>query len=168
MWAKLAQNNFVTGTQNLTGLPKAGAQPEYPHLPHLKPGSPIHICGTHLAKTGPFIAPVFLGQRCTVDIDECVSKPCMNHGLCHNTQGSYMCECPPGFSGMDCEEDIDDCLASEYASQLVSPVRHTGSRAEPHQGSCPSVLRLAIPIVYHVSLILGFFKSSFKASGFRS
>lgn len=58
--------------------------------------------------------PFFIGQRCTVDVDECVSKPCMNNGICHNTQGSYMCECPPGFSGMDCEEDINDCLASEY------------------------------------------------------
>ena len=38
----------------------------------------------------------------------------MNHGISHNTQGSYMCECPPGFSGMDCEEDVNDCLASEY------------------------------------------------------
>lgn len=72
--------------------------------------------------------PVFLGQRCTIDIDECVSKPCMNHGLCHNTQGSYMCECPPGFSGMDCEEDIDDCLASEYASRLLSPGAQESTR----------------------------------------
>ena len=120
----------------LTRLSKAGDQSEYPYLPQLQLGFPIHFCGTHLPKTGPFIVPVFLGQRCTIDIDECVSKPCMNHGLCHNTQGSYMCECPPGFSGMDCEDDIDDCLASEYASQFLSPLRHTGSRAVPRLHLC--------------------------------
>lgn len=54
------------------------------------------------------------GERCTVDIDECLSKPCKNHALCHNIQGSYLCECRPGFTGGDCDSNIDDCLSSEY------------------------------------------------------
>lgn len=54
------------------------------------------------------------GERCTVDIDECVSKPCKNHALCHNIQGSYLCECRPGFTGGDCDSNIDDCLSSGY------------------------------------------------------
>lgn len=56
----------------------------------------------------------FSGERCTVDIDECLSKPCKNHALCHNIQGSYLCECRPGFTGGDCDTNIDDCLASGY------------------------------------------------------
>lgn len=109
---------------------------------------------------------MFLGQRCTIDIDECVSKPCMNHGLCHNTQGSYMCECPPGFSGMDCEEDIDDCLASEYTSQFLGPLRDREAHREQRRAQwrqLPSVLRLAMAMFYHISLIL-VFKRSFEAS----
>lgn len=54
------------------------------------------------------------GERCTVDIDECLSKPCKNHAQCHNIQGSYLCECRPGFTGGDCDSNIDDCLSSEY------------------------------------------------------
>lgn len=49
-----------------------------------------------------------------MDIDECLSKPCKNHALCHNIQGSYLCECQPGFTGGDCDSNIDDCLSSEY------------------------------------------------------
>lgn len=97
-----------------------------------------NFCGSLLLRmyTGSFIIPLFLGQQCTVDIDECVSKPCQNHGLCHNTQGSYMCECPPGFSGMDCEEDINDCLASEYddnSSASYGRERHQSKRAQKGQ-----------------------------------
>uniref|UniRef100_A0A7M4E463 Neurogenic locus notch homolog protein 2 n=1 Tax=Crocodylus porosus TaxID=8502 RepID=A0A7M4E463_CROPO len=57
-------------------------------------------------------APGWEGERCTVDIDECVSKPCRNHAVCHNIQGSYLCECNPGFTGGDCESNIDDCLSN--------------------------------------------------------
>lgn len=53
-----------------------------------------------------------------MDIDECLSKPCKNHALCHNIQGSYLCECRPGFTGGDCDSNIDDCLSSEY-QQIV-------------------------------------------------
>ena len=31
-----------------------------------------------------------------LDIDECPSDPCIN-GTCDNTDGSYTCQCAPGY-----------------------------------------------------------------------
>lgn len=33
----------------------------------------------------------------STDLDECKSGPCKN-GRCINTDGSFRCECPPGFT----------------------------------------------------------------------
>ena len=38
-----------------------------------------------------------------LDIDECLSKPCLNGGTCHNEVASYSCKCPRGFAGTNCE-----------------------------------------------------------------
>ena len=81
------------------------------------------------------------GEHCEVDIDECVSMPCRNGGLCHesgscsggdpcaavssmmphNATGAciprppadaYACNCPIGFAGSLCETDIDECASN--------------------------------------------------------
>lgn len=36
------------------------------------------------------------------DIDECTIEPCENNGTCHNSNGSYQCECMSGFQGHHC------------------------------------------------------------------
>ena len=35
--------------------------------------------------------------------NECLEFPCLNGGTCDNTQGSYICRCPRGFTGTNCE-----------------------------------------------------------------
>ncbi|CAG5087896.1 Oidioi.mRNA.OKI2018_I69.PAR.g11661.t1.cds [Oikopleura dioica] len=51
-------------------------------------------------------------QSCQ-DIDECnsgsVLSPCKGNSKCHNTEGSFFCECPPGLTGEYCHWDIDEC-----------------------------------------------------------
>uniref|UniRef100_A0A671NTU0 Uncharacterized protein n=1 Tax=Sinocyclocheilus anshuiensis TaxID=1608454 RepID=A0A671NTU0_9TELE len=58
--------------------------------------------------------PGFKGERCMIDVDECVDRPCFNDGRCVNTYGSFNCSCLVGFSGRLCEMD------TEVRNQLVS------------------------------------------------
>lgn len=51
------------------------------------------------------------GLFCNQDLNYCTNhKPCQNGGTCFNTgQGSYTCNCSPGFMGTDCDIPISDC-----------------------------------------------------------
>ncbi|XP_052226129.1 hyaluronan-binding protein 2-like isoform X1 [Dreissena polymorpha] len=45
------------------------------------------------------------------DIDECLELGiCKNGGTCINTQGSFLCNCPPEWTGKFCEIDVNECL----------------------------------------------------------
>ncbi|XP_067671780.1 uncharacterized protein [Haliotis asinina] len=48
--------------------------------------------------------------NCT-DIDECTEgiSPCTPQEVCVNSEGSYTCQCRPGFGGPNCTADIDEC-----------------------------------------------------------
>ena len=41
------------------------------------------------------------------DIDECIGDPCdANVGMCENTDGSFICTCPDGYS---LQTDMSSC-----------------------------------------------------------
>jgi len=48
----------------------------------------------------------FTGQRCEVNIDDCVSKPCLFGGTCIDEINSYSCQCPPDRAGKSCEHEL--------------------------------------------------------------
>lgn len=52
------------------------------------------------------------GSRCELEIDECLSNPCLNGGMCEDMAGGYTCNCAVGFSGDSCEIDTDECYSS--------------------------------------------------------
>ena len=45
-------------------------------------------------------------ERCE-DVDECVTNICGEYEICSNTEGSYICECSPGYQreGMECVQN---------------------------------------------------------------
>lgn len=59
------------------------------------------------------------GPRCELEINECLSNPCLNGGACEDLSGGYTCNCPVGFSGDHCDVDIDECHSA--------PCLHGGS-----------------------------------------
>ncbi|KAM9665229.1 protein eyes shut homolog [Trichechus inunguis] len=51
----------------------------------------------------------FEGERCEIDMNECLSLPCQNHGDCEDGVNNFRCVCRPGFSGSLCEMEINEC-----------------------------------------------------------
>ena len=43
------------------------------------------------------------GNKCEIDIDECLDFPCANNGTCVNTAGSFRCDCGEFYLGDYCE-----------------------------------------------------------------
>ena len=42
-------------------------------------------------------------------MDECLSDPCLNGGVCLDLVATFECTCPPGFIGVQCEVNPDEC-----------------------------------------------------------
>ena len=57
-----------------------------------------------------------LGEHCEIDIDECnIDDELCEHGVCHNTVGSFICDCTnTGRYGKYCEIDIDECRTGQH------------------------------------------------------
>ena len=72
------------------------------------------------------------GEKCEIDIDECVEEPC-NNGECKNSNGSYSCECLEGWQGEFCDTDIDDCEPNPCKNEGVC----TDTGANSFTCDCP-------------------------------
>ena len=55
-----------------------------------------------------------------MNIDECLSNPCQNGGVCQDLHDSYQCQCPAGFEGYDCEQDVSVCNGTSAGSHCLN------------------------------------------------
>ncbi|KAL4635047.1 hypothetical protein GN956_G14478 [Arapaima gigas] len=92
-----------------------------------RPKLPVSICGYELknytcfnggnCSETPMVCvclPGFVGDRCEVEINECISNPCMNGGYCRNLINKFHCNCPLSFAGEVCQIDLNaDNLTAE-------------------------------------------------------
>ncbi|XP_017737533.1 PREDICTED: aggrecan core protein isoform X1 [Rhinopithecus bieti] len=53
--------------------------------------------------------PGYTGERCNIDIDECLSSPCLNGATCVDAIDSFTCLCLPSYGGDLCEIDQEVC-----------------------------------------------------------
>lgn len=94
--------------------------------------------------------PGYTDTRCTTDIDECSSSPCIN-GTCVDRINYFFCRCSPGFTGTICNIDINECdpnpcenggsctdLVNAFSCQCVPG--YTGSACEININECASDL----------------------------
>ena len=67
------------------------------------------------------------GALCGAEIDECLptSIPCKNNAECRNTNGSFVCICPTGYTGRLCDVNRNDyhlgmkCLALQRLGTML-------------------------------------------------
>nr|XP_051695799.1 aggrecan core protein isoform X39 [Oryctolagus cuniculus]XP_051695800.1 aggrecan core protein isoform X40 [Oryctolagus cuniculus] len=53
--------------------------------------------------------PGHTGEYCDIDIDECLSSPCVNGATCVDAIDSFTCLCLPSYGGDLCETDQEVC-----------------------------------------------------------
>ena len=70
--------------------------------------------------------PGYVGTTCEVDVDACLSRPCLNSATCVDGVEVYSCDCMVGFAGVNCEFNVrDECDSHPCVNNGVCEDLHT-------------------------------------------
>ena len=75
--------------------------------------------------------PGYTNSNCDIEIDECLSMPCIN-GECKDELSSFSCTCFPGFYGITCGENFNECLSNPCRKGVCNedPMKPVYTRVE--------------------------------------
>ena len=63
-----------------------------------------------------FFLSGFTGENCSINVNECDTKPCLRNSTCIDLINKFKCECEAGYFGERCEFEIDECLSNPCMS----------------------------------------------------
>ena len=68
----------------------------------------VHLKAMYKTKTTyTTVIIIIIAYNCpfsTADVNECLKIECLNNATCVNRDGSYQCDCLPGYMGQFCGE----------------------------------------------------------------
>ncbi len=73
----------------------------------------VHVLLTRPTTLNKALSSFPLGLHCEENVNECLSTPCQNNGLCQDQVNGYTCQCAPGFEGIHCGVDINECARGQ-------------------------------------------------------
>ena len=58
------------------------------------------------------VCTCWTGIQCKDGINECLSNPCLNAGLCVDGVNEYRCVCLTGYTGVNCQTQVSPCTSA--------------------------------------------------------
>lgn len=108
---------------------------------HIFPGTFIHLWSKVSSPHSCHCPAGFEGDRCEINIDDCIESKCENNSTCIDLVEQYRCQCHPGFTG----EPVTFLLSVSFYHSVFSyyfPQLHSFSQPSsfPQSSSLPSSL----------------------------
>ncbi|CAG0915025.1 unnamed protein product [Notodromas monacha] len=105
---------------------------------------PIYPVSSHACRCPAGFTGMREHYECNTELNLCYSNPCGRSGTCLQTEGGYVCACPPGTTGKNCEINMDagdECPAPRKSLLLHEKPEEPLCRGDSYCEVMPSPLR---------------------------